>query len=245
MRTVAFYSIKGGVGKSSVAVNVAYLASQAGRRTLLLDLDTQGASSYFLNVEPVDGAGLKSLALGKNSVREHIRAADYPGLDVIPARDGLRNLDLILDKNETSFKPLVSRLSKEYDLLVIDCPPQIGLTGEAVIEASDTLLVPTVPSPLSVRTLERLEAFFERKRLDRAKIRPFVSMFDGRKKIHVQTAEDLRGGYPGCLDAVVPFSAEFEKMGVRYEPLCRYAPNGRAGASLRVLFAELLEKGLV
>jgi len=245
MKTVSFYSIKGGVGKSSVAVNIAYLASLRGVRTLLLDIDAQGASSFYLNVDPVAGTNVKSLAEGKKSVRDQIRASDFPGLDVIPARVGLRNLDLVLDKKETGLKPLAARLAKEYDLLLIDCPPQIGMTGEAIFELSDTLLVPTIPSPLSVRTLEQLIKFFTRKKLNPGKIRPFICMFDGRKKMHVQTTLDVKSQFPSCLEAVIPFAVEFEKMGIQKKPLSNYAPRGKAAFALEALFQELRQEDLL
>jgi len=245
MKTIAFYSIKGGVGKSSVAVNIAYLAGKAGTRTLFLDLDAQGAGSFFLNVKPVEGTRVKSLARGKNSVLEQIRASDYRYLDVIPSREGLRNFDLLLDKNDMTLKPLVARLSKDYDLLVIDCPPQIGITGETIFGISDALLVPIVPSALSIRTLDQLVSFFDRKNLARSKIYPFVSMFDCRKKIHAQTAETMRINYPECLGTIIPYSSEFEKMGIRKAPLCHYNPNGKAGVALQSLFEEMRQKELV
>jgi len=245
MKKMAFYSIKGGVGKSSVAVNIAFLASKSGIRTLLLDLDAQGAGSFYLNVEAVAGTNLKSLALGKHAVLDQIRASDYPGLDVIPARDGLRNLDLILDKNESGLMPLASRLVKEYDLLVIDCPPQIGVTGEAIFALSDALMIPTIPSPLSVRTLEQVTAIFARKKLDQTIIRPFISMFDGRKKLHHQTAESIKAHFAACLETVIPYAAEFEKMGIQQAPLSRYAPSGKAGIAMQALFDEMRKKELL
>lgn len=245
MKTNAFYSIKGGVGKSTIAVNIAFLASKNGLRTLLLDLDAQGACSFYLNVEAVAGTNLKSLALGKNSVHDQIRASDYPGLDVIPARDGLRNLDLVLDKNESGLRPLAGRLAKEYDLLIIDCPPQIGVTGEAIFEMSDALFIPTIPTPLSVRTLEQVTAFFVRKKLDQSIIHPFISMFEGRKKLHQQTIETVKAQFPACLDTIIPFAAEFEKMGLRQAPLSSYASRGKGGMALQALFDEMQKAGLI
>ncbi len=245
MKKIAFYSIKGGVGKSSAAVNIAYLASRTGRRTLLLDLDAQGAASFYLNVEPLDGTRIKSLAQGKNSLRDQIRASDYPGLDVIPATNGLRNLDLLLDKTETGLKPLAARLEKEYDLLIIDCPAQIGTTGEAIIDMSDALLVPIIPSALSLRTLIQLEAFFERKKLRPSKIQPFINMYDGRRKIHAQTVEIIKEQHPACLGTLVPFSSEFEKMGVQQAPLSHYAPHSKAGLALQSLFDEILHQEII
>ena len=96
MRTVAVYNLKGGVGKTATAVNLGFLAAQDGRRTLLWDLDPQGAASFYLRVKPKVKGGGRNLVKGRTAVDEVIRTTAYPGLDLLPADFSYRGLDLDL-----------------------------------------------------------------------------------------------------------------------------------------------------
>ncbi len=245
MKKIALYSVKGGVGKSTVAVNLAVLSALSGKKVLLLDLDTQGAASFYLNIEAADKGKIKALVNGKDSVNELIRASDIKNLDVLPARKGLRNLDLELDDSSDGLKPLIRLLKTQYDLLVIDSPPQIGLTGEAIIEVADFVLVPVVPSPLSLRTLDFLNEFFKKDSRNLAKIIPFFSMVDARKKLHLDLMGQTKQLYANSLEAFVPQSVEFEKMGIKKTPLVLSARGSRAGQALQSLFEELQGRGVL
>ena len=97
MKIIATYNIKGGVGKTSTAVNLAYIAAQNNYRTLVWDLDPQGASSYYFRVKPKVKGGGKGLIAGKHELEELIKATDFENLDLLPADFSFRNLDLVLD----------------------------------------------------------------------------------------------------------------------------------------------------
>ena len=97
MRIYATYNIKGGVGKTTTAVNLAYLAAESGLRTVLWDLDPQGAASFMFRVKPRVKGGGKALILGKRSLDETIKGTDFDNLDLIPADFTYRNMDLLLD----------------------------------------------------------------------------------------------------------------------------------------------------
>ncbi|MEM8963006.1 MAG: AAA family ATPase, partial [Acidobacteriota bacterium] len=94
MQIVAVTSMKGGVGKTAAAVNLAYVAADEGARTLLWDLDPQGASAFYYRIRPRVRRGAKKLLYGKSELDAHIRATDYIGLDLIPADLSYRKLDL-------------------------------------------------------------------------------------------------------------------------------------------------------
>jgi chromosome partitioning protein len=185
MKIVALYSIKGGVGKTSSAVNLAFISADQGYRTLVWDLDPQGASSYYFRIKPKVKGGSKDLIAGKRELDGLIKGTDFENLDLLPADFSFRNLDLVLDakkKPTQQLKKLLKPLAEEYDFIFLDCPPNISLLSEAVFETSDILLSPIIPTTLSLRTLEQLERFIEDNKLHNLELIPFFSMVDRRKK---------------------------------------------------------------
>ena len=193
MKTLATYSIKGGVGKTTSAVNLAYEAARSGVRVLLWDLDPQGAATFFFRVKPFVDGGAKRLIGAKGSLVANIHATDYPGLDLVPADFSLRHLDLHLDDAKRPTRRLarlLEPLSDRYDLAVLDCPPGITLTSESVFSAADALLVPTIPTPLSRRTLDQLSEFLADQPAPPA-ILPFASIVDRRKRLQREIADAL------------------------------------------------------
>lgn len=160
MKTVAVYSVKGGVGKTSAAVNLAYSASRS-HRTLLWDLDPQGGATYLLRAKPKKKVDAHDLVRGKADLADVIRATADPRLDVIPAHDSYRAIDLELDatKNpERRLAKMITSQSSSYDVGILDCPPGMSLLSESILTAADVLVVPLPPSPLAMRSLEQVTA---------------------------------------------------------------------------------------
>lgn len=242
MRVLASYNIKGGVGKTSAAVNLAYLAGRDGLRTLLWDLDPQGAASYCLRVKSKIKGG--KLLCGKSDVGELIKATEYPHLDLLPADFSYRNFDLMLhdakhprDRLHKVLKPLAD----DYDTIILDCPPGITLLSEAVFRAADALVIPTLPSILSLRTLKMLLAFKREKGLD-LDLMAFLTMVDRRKKLHNQIIEAQPRMGAWMLPAIVPYASEIEQMAERREPLPCFAPHSRAAVAYAALWSEVRER---
>jgi chromosome partitioning protein len=238
---LATYNIKGGVGKTSAAVNLAYLASREGARTLLWDLDPQGASTYLFRIRPkVRGGGRKLVRL-KSDPAGLIKGTDHDGLDLLPADFSYRHMDLALER----FKRPTRRLAKvlaplrdEYDYVFLDCPPSISLVSESVFEAADALLVPVIPATLSSRTLDQLETLVNGK----PAVLAFFSMVDGRKRLHRDVMERLRGEHASVLGAAIPASAEVERMGLERTVLADFAPRGRAARAYEALWADVCQR---
>lgn len=221
MTVLAFYSIKGGVGKTTVAVNTACLASLQGHATLLCDLDPQGSASYCFRVRSPKKLTQKRLLKGGKDLDRTIRETDYRGLDLLPSDLSYRHLDIELDHGKHPRKQLIDVLGpyrSRYEHIFLDCPPSITLLSENVFRAADIILVPVIPTPLSIMTLDTLRDFFKEAKLDRRRIRPFFSMVDRRKSIH-RTIVEERKASQGFLDASIPFSAEIERMTLLREPL--------------------------
>ena len=244
MKKIATYNIKGGVGKTSAAVNLSYIAAQSGYKTLIWDLDPQGASSYYFRVKPKVKGGSKALIAGKRELDGLIKATDFENLDLLPADFSFRNLDLVLDaqkKPTQRLKKLLAPLTKEYDFIILDCPPNISLLSEAVFEASDILLSPIIPTTLSLRTLEQLKKYIKDNKLKHIQLIPFFSMADRRKKMHREIMETLVEKHPDILGAAIPYASDIERMGWERMPLGGYVKKGRSIEAYQALWQEILQ----
>jgi cellulose biosynthesis protein BcsQ len=234
-RVLALYNIKGGVGKTSAAANLAWLASRDGATTLLWDLDPQGGSTYLFRVRPkVRGGGRKLVRL-KSDVGALIKGTDHPGLDLLPADFSYRHMDLVLDEFKRPTRRLarvLESVGSEYEYIFLDCPPSISLVSESVFRAADALLVPIIPATLSARTLTQLEAVVN----GGTKLLAFFSMVDRRRKLHREVTEELSGA---VLDAAIPLSADIERMGQLRDVVTAFAPRGRAALAYEALWSDV------
>lgn len=243
MNVLAVYSIKGGVGKTSSAVNLAHTAARNGYRTLVWDLDPQGASSYYFRIKPKIKGGSKELIAGKRELDGLIKGTDFENLDLLPADFSFRNLDLVLDakkKPTQQLKKLLKPLAGEYDFIFLDCPPNISLLSEAVFEAADVLLSPIIPTTLSLRTLEQLEALIEDNGLNKLSLIPFFSMADRRKKMHRDIMTNLSQSHPEILTAAIPYASDIERMGLERMPLKGYIKKSQSTVAYDALWEEIL-----
>ncbi|MCW3067292.1 MAG: ParA family protein [Solirubrobacterales bacterium] len=241
-RTLATYNIKGGVGKTSAAVNLAYLAARDGARTLLWDLDPQGASTFLFRVRPRVKGGGRKLVLGKSDVDVLIKGTDYERLDLLPADFSYRHMDLALDATKKPTQRLarvLAPLADEYDYIVLDCPPSISLVSESVFEAADALLVPLVPATLSSRTFEQLRTVLAADGGGGPQVLAFFSMVDGRKRLHREVMERLREEHPSVLETAIPAAADVERMGVHRTAIAEFAPRSRSAKAYQDLWVEV------
>lgn len=244
MKIIALYNIKGGVGKTAAAVNLAYLSARGGRPTLLWDLDPQGAACWCLRVESKVKGGRKALLGGKHSLGDLIKPSAFDGLDVLPADFSYRNMDLELSeakRPERRFRKLLEPLERDYHTIFLDCPPGLTLSSESMFGAADLLLVPVIPSVLSLRTLSLVDDFLARESLAHLRRLAFFSMVDRRKTAHRQLVDGRHDG--PFLFATVPYASDIERMAERRAPVATYAPRSAAAAAYEQLWGELKETG--
>jgi chromosome partitioning protein len=243
-RVLATYNIKGGVGKTSAAVNLAYLAATGGAQTLLWDLDPQGASTYVFRIKPRVKGGGRKLVRGKSDVDALIKGTDYDRLELLPADFSYRHMDLALADSKKPTRRLarvLEPLRESYDYIFLDCAPSISLVSEGVFEAADALLVPLVPATLSSRTFDQLRQVVADG--DRGpQVLAFLSMVDRRKRLHRELAESLQADYPEVLSAGIPNASDVERMGPQRTVVEQFAPRGRAAQAYRDLWAEIRER---
>ena len=241
MKVLATYSIKGGVGKTTCAVNLAHEAACSGARVLLWDLDPQGAATFFFRIKPKVKGGARRLIGASGALAPHVRATEMPALHVVPADFSLRHLDLRLDalkRPAERLAALLEPLHGRYDVALLDCPPGISLSSESVFGATNALLVPMIPTPLSARTLEQLTRFLAQGSGGPA-VLPHFSMVDRRKKLQRELVVKLSAQWPGFLTTVIPNASTIERMGTERAPVAAFAPKTAAAAAYRALWAEV------
>ena len=239
-KVLATYNIKGGVGKTSAAVNLAYLAARDGQRALLWDLDPQGASTYLFRVRPKVRGGVRKLIRLKTRVTDLIKGTDHPGLDLLPADFSYRHMDLALDAFKHPTRRLVrvlEPLQSDYDWVFLDCPPSISLVSESVFEVADALLVPIIPATLSSRTFEQLA---ERVAGGGPQVLAFFSMVEVRKSLHREVMAQVRSMHGvAMLGAAIPQADEVERMGVERDVVAAFAPASRAAMAYEALWFDV------
>jgi len=241
MKTVAIYSLKGGVGKTSLAVNLAWAAAtRSAHRTLLWDLDAQAASSFILGGdEATDGetqGEARTIFARDTSPDKLIRATATAGLDLLPADASLRTLDSFfagLGKKRRLHR-LTEQLDGRYDRVILDCPPGLTETSEQILRAADLIVVPVIPSPLSRRALDEIVAHLDggeaKKDGRRGTILPVFNMVDRRRLLHT-AALDAEPRWP-----VVPMASAMEMMAAHREPVFAYAPRSPAALGIEALW---------
>lgn len=242
MRIYAVTNIKGGVGKTTTAVNLAYLSAAGGCATLLWDLDSQGGATYALGGEGQEHASARKLLAGKRELPELILATGYAGLDLLPADFSYRNFAVQLAQRRHPTERLLkmSRPLREiYGALFLDCPAGISLLSENVLRAADVVIVPLVPAPLSLRMLAQLQEFIVREGWTDLKLLPFFSMVDRRRALHRELIASARVQFPHMLATEVPNWSEIERMTVRRAPLAASAPRSAAAQLYAALWAEI------
>jgi cellulose biosynthesis protein BcsQ len=243
MISIALYNLKGGVGKTASCVNLAYLAAADGYKTLLWDIDPQGSSTFYYNVKPKTHPGIKKLITKEGALESAILSTDFEMLDVIPADHSYRSIDIMLEEMHTSknkLKQVLKSLQGEYDFVFIDCPPGFSALSENIFNAADIVLMPVIPTTLSIRTYQMVKDYFKDKDLDLHKMMCFFTMADLRKTMHNQIMEELYRD-KRFFQNYIPYLSDVEKMGIHRAPVMEFANSSQASTSYRELWTEIKE----
>ncbi len=239
MRTIAIYNPKGGVGKTSLAVNLAWCsATLSHRKTLLWDLDVQGGASYVLGMSSDSPVRSKSLFEGKANILHAPLPSAIPHLDVILADPSLGTLERTLFDlgKKKRLAKIISEMHQTYDRVIIDCPAGHGALAEQILRAADIILLPVIPSPLSQRVVQHSLAWFAAHTEKPIVLLPIFSLADKRRALHRDALLD----YPDW--PVIPASNLIERMGEKRMPLGEFAPNSAAHHVIAMLWRGIERK---
>jgi chromosome partitioning protein len=236
MRSIAVYSLKGGVGKTTLAVNLAWTAAvRSARRTLLWDLDPQSASSFLFGAESRRKHDAQSIFSKDTDPKRQVRETGTPRLDILPADTSLRGLDRFLfelDKKKRLLK-LIEELGQDYDRIVLDAPPGLTETSEQVLRAADIILVPVIPSPLSQRALDDVVAYLDRHKVRRGAVLPVYNMVDRRRSLHLAALE-ANPDWPA-----IPMASAFEAMSAERGSVGQLRTGSPAATALQALWTGI------
>lgn len=238
MAVITVFSIKGGVGKTTLATDLAWRWAQAGQRTLLWDLDPQGGASFLTGVAEPQRQRAAAIFQREGRPREALVASRYSNLTLIPADASLRHLPVILPRmGPRRMHQLTSLLHGDFDRIVLDCPAGMSPVSEQALAAADAIIVPLPPSPLSLRALDQLRAELTRLFPRHAPILPVLSMYNARRPLHREVSGGDAAGWP-C----VPLCPRIEQVALRRAPLSSFAPGYPADRALDRLWRGIEAK---
>lgn len=243
MPVTAVYNLKGGVGKTATTVNLAYLSARDGYPTLVWDLDPQAAATFYFRIRPKVKGSTRRLVRGKLKLSSRIRGTDFDLLDLLPADLSYRKMDIALDRAgraDRRIKRLLKPFQRDYSQVFLDCPPGLTQVSVSVFYAADVLLVPVIPTVLSLRTLDLIESFLRKRKITHLRVLPFFSMADRRKRLHQDVLQtESEGRSHPFLRTVIPYSSAVEQMGLTRAPLLSYDRRSLAARAYADLWREL------
>ena len=250
---IAVANQKGGVGKTTTAVNLAACLAVLGQRVLLLDLDPQANATSGLGVEKTEGASAYRALLGEETLAARIRPTAYERLELIPSEIDLCGAEVELPRLENHILRLRSALvplrqSDRADLILIDCPPSLGILTLNAFAAADLLLVPLQCEYYALEGISMIHRLQEQ--LRRSGTNPglqllgvVMTMFDGRTRLSQQVVSEVREHFGGAVfETVIPRTTRLAEAPSFGKPIIDYDPYSAGASAYEVLAQEVLAR---
>ena len=253
MRIVALANQKGGVGKTTTAVNLGAALAELGHRILLIDLDPQANATSSFGLQGTDGTSLYDPLLGGASITEKILPTRRDGLFIVPADIDLAGAEVEiarmpnhLTRLAETIKPL--QADETFDFVLLDCPPSLGILMSNALAAADELLTPIQCEYFALEGLVKIVRLVEQVRdsgaNDRLEIGGIVmTMFDSRTNLSAQVVADVREHFAERVyQTVIPRSVRLSEAPSFGKSILEYDPNGAAATAYRALAGEFIRR---
>lgn len=240
MAVIGVFSAKGGVGKTTLAVDLAWRSSAAGAyRTLLWDLDQQGGSAFLLGVDERPRPRAASVFQRDGRPRDLIERTPYAGLDVLKADASLRSLSVSLARigHKRRLAQLTATLMASYDRIVLDCPPVLNEVSEQVVNAADVLIVPLRASAMALRTLDAVRQEIASQHGRHPPILPVLTMYNAQRPNQRALRSAEMPSWP-----VVPMANQVELAAAMRQPVGASAKGSRVDKALGRLWQGIEDK---
>lgn len=253
-RVIAVSNQKGGVGKTTTAINLAAGLSQAGQKVLLVDFDSQGNASQGVSaITGADQPTIYSILMEGMPAREAIISSEANGFDVLPANMTLAGADLEMDKlpagKEQLLKNALDPVRKDYDVILIDCPPSLGLLNTNALTAADSVLIPV---QCEYYALEGITQLLITIRLVQHTSNPhlkiegiLMTMYDIRTRLSVEVAQEVRQTFGRLVyQTSIPRNVKLSEAPSRGLSIFSYDPKSAGARKYKDLTAEIMERSL-
>ena len=248
-KIIAITNQKGGVGKTTTAVNLSALLGAMGQRVVMIDLDPQGNTTSGLGME-VDDKSIYEVIMGRMKLTDVMEETEFKNLSIAGSDVRLANAELELvevEKREYRLKTAVQSVQQDFDFIFIDCPPSLELLTLNALCAANSLLVPVQGEYFA---LEGLSDLMNTVRLVRRGMNPdlqiegvLLTMFDGRTNLSIQVAQEIKRFFPGKVYATVsPRNVRLSEAPSHGKPICGYDRACRGAEAYAALADEFLKK---
>jgi len=245
---VAFANQKGGVGKTTTAINLGAALARAGKRVLVFDFDPQANSSAGLGARAEEGQRTSyDVVMGVAAAAEVVVETTTPGLWIVPATPGLAGAEVELVPmmaREFRLRRALEGVRDGYDFVLIDCPPSLGLLTVNALSAADEVIVPVQCEYLALEGLSQLTSTLE---LVRRNLNPslklrglLLTMFDARTNLSQQVADEVRAHFPQTFKTIIPRSVRLSEAPSHGLSIFEYDGSSRAAKAYGELAAEIV-----